>query len=87
MRWIVQRSYTVRPVIKVRYNESGNQDLPKLHTRISDQTKTAAPERSSVLDFASVIPKSNMREETKVCQNGQASFLVDASDFAFYEKM
>src|SRR3989338_3888987 len=28
-----------------------------------------------------------MREETKTCHNCQASFLIDASDFAFYEKM
>ena len=28
-----------------------------------------------------------MNEETKICQNCKASFVIDASDFAFYEKM
>lgn len=28
-----------------------------------------------------------MQEETRVCQNCQASFLIDASDFTFYKKM
>ena len=28
-----------------------------------------------------------MEQETRICQNCQSSFVIDAQDFAFYEKM